>query len=31
MSAEAVGAGMPTQETLDDLAQMAAADEHHHY
>ncbi|MEU4155859.1 Uma2 family endonuclease [Actinoplanes sp. NPDC026670] len=31
MSAEAVGAGMPTQVTLDDLAQMAAADENHRY
>jgi hypothetical protein len=29
MSAEAVGAHMPTQITLDDLAMMAAADEHH--
>jgi Uma2 family endonuclease len=31
MSAEAVGAGMPTQVTLDDLAAMAGADEHHRY
>jgi Uma2 family endonuclease len=31
MSAEAVGAGMPTHVTLDDLAAMAAADENHRY
>lgn len=31
MSAEAVGAQMPTQVTLDDLAVMAAADENHRY
>ncbi|MEV4704552.1 Uma2 family endonuclease [Actinoplanes sp. NPDC049316] len=31
MSAEAVGAQMPTQITLDDLAEMAAADENHRY
>lgn len=31
MSAEAVGAGMPTQVTLDDLAAMAAADDNHRY
>lgn len=31
MSAEAVGAQMPTQITLDDLAVMAAADENHRY
>ena len=31
MSAEAVGAQMPTQITLDDLAIMAAADENHRY
>jgi Uma2 family endonuclease len=31
MSAEAVGAQMPTRVTLDDLAMMAAADEHHRY
>lgn len=31
MSAEAVGAGMPTQVTLDDLAAMAGADENHRY
>ncbi|MDP9798661.1 Uma2 family endonuclease [Catenuloplanes nepalensis] len=31
MSAEAVGSGMPTQVTLDDLAVMAAADENHRY
>jgi Uma2 family endonuclease len=31
MSAAAVGAGMPTQVTLDDLAAMAAADENHRY
>ena len=31
MSAEAVGAEMPTQVTLDDLAAMAAADENHRY
>lgn len=31
MSAEAVGAGMPTQVTLDDLAVMAATDENHRY
>ena len=31
MSAEAVGAHMPTQITLDDLAVMAAADENHRY
>jgi Uma2 family endonuclease len=31
MSAEAVGAQMPTQVTLDDLALMAGADEHHRY
>ena len=31
MSAQAVGAGMPTQVTLDDLAAMAAADENHRY
>ncbi|GAA1839062.1 hypothetical protein GCM10009682_64100 [Luedemannella flava] len=31
MSAEAVGAQMPTHVTLDDLAQMASADENHRY
>ncbi|GAA3281645.1 Uma2 family endonuclease [Dactylosporangium vinaceum] len=31
MSAEAVGAGMPTHVTLDDLARMAATDENHRY
>ena len=31
MSAEAVGAQMPTQVTLDDLAVMATADENHRY
>jgi Uma2 family endonuclease len=31
MSAEAVGAQMPTQVTLDDLAVMASADENHRY
>ncbi len=31
MSAEAVGAQMPTQINLDDLAVMAAADENHRY
>lgn len=31
MSAEAVGAQMPTHVTLDDLAVMAAADENHRY
>ncbi|XVU25074.1 Uma2 family endonuclease [Actinoplanes sp. CA-054009] len=31
MSAEAVGAGMPTRVTLDDLAAMAAVDENHRY
>jgi Uma2 family endonuclease len=31
MSAEAVGAGMPTQVTLDDVAAMAGADENHRY
>jgi Uma2 family endonuclease len=31
MSAETVGAKMPTQVTLDDLAAMAAADENHRY
>ncbi|WP_432988097.1 Uma2 family endonuclease [Dactylosporangium sp. CA-233914] len=31
MSAEAVGSGMPTHVTLDDLAAMAAADENHRY
>lgn len=31
MSAETVGAEMPTQVTLDDLAAMAAADENHRY
>lgn len=31
MSARAVGAGMPHQVTLDDLALMAAADENHRY
>ncbi|GAA1583116.1 hypothetical protein GCM10009828_003940 [Actinoplanes couchii] len=31
MSAGAVGAGMPTQVTLDDLAMMAATDENHRY
>jgi len=31
MSAEVVGAQMPTQITLDDLAVMAAADENHRY
>lgn len=31
MSAETVGASMPTQVTLDDLAVMAAADENHRY
>jgi hypothetical protein len=31
MSADAVGAGMPTQVTLHDLAAMAAADENHRY
>lgn len=31
VSAEAVGASMPTQVTLDDLAVMAAADENHRY
>lgn len=31
MSAESVGAQMPTQVTLDDVAEMAAADENHRY
>jgi Uma2 family endonuclease len=31
MSAEAVGAHMPAHLTLDDVAAMAAADEHHRY
>ena len=31
MSAETVGARMPTQVTLEDLAAMAAADENHRY
>lgn len=31
MGAETVGAAMPTQVTLDDLAAMAAADENHRY
>jgi len=31
VSAEAVGASMPTHVTLDDLAVMAAADENHRY
>ena len=31
MSAEVVGAQMPTHVTLDDLAVMAAADENHRY
>ncbi|WP_229070080.1 Uma2 family endonuclease [Actinoplanes sp. DH11] len=31
MGAEGVGAAMPRQVTLDDLAMMAAADENHHY
>jgi len=31
MSAETVGAEMPTHVTLDDLSAMAAADENHRY